>query len=168
MCVGTGGVSACVCARARPRARNVLPQRHRSYPDSISRAVCRDNTPSPALEKNGLEVHQFVAQTHHSRSSTRTTTISGGDVLNVSAKRKAARQALGPTKSIGTISVWLRETFLAFREPRPTKFDGFQPPRAPRIFPPSGLPRPVVGSQPGPALNAPLFPETISWNADGF
>ena len=45
---------------------------------------------------------------------------------------------------------------------------GAYPPRALRIFPPSGLPRPVVGSQPGPALKAPLFPETISWNADGF
>ena len=43
-----------------------------------------------------------------------------------------------------------------------------QPPSAVKIFPPSGLPRPVVGSQPGPALKAPLFPETISWNADGF
>ena len=30
---------------------------------------------------------------------------------------------------------------------------------------PFGLPRPVVGSQPGPALNAPLFPEVISLKA---
>jgi hypothetical protein len=52
------------------------------------------------------------------------------------------------------------------REPRPTK-QGY-PPSAVRIFAPSGLPRPVVGSQPGPALNAPLFPETISRSADGF
>jgi len=42
-------------------------------------------------------------------------------------------------------------------------------PEAPRramILEPMGEPRPVQASQPGPAENAPLFPETMSRNAD--
>jgi len=42
------------------------------------------------------------------------------------------------------------------------------PPSAVRIFVPSGLPKPVVASQPGPALKEPLFPETMSRKAVGF
>jgi hypothetical protein len=42
------------------------------------------------------------------------------------------------------------------------------PPSALKIFVPSGLPKPVVASQPAPALKEPLFPETISRKAVGF
>src|ERR1700691_1445587 len=39
-------------------------------------------------------------------------------------------------------------------------------PRRVMSLEPIGEPRPVQASQPGPAENAPLFPETMSWNAD--
>ena len=39
-------------------------------------------------------------------------------------------------------------------------------PRSAMILEPMGEPRPVQASQPGLAENAPLFPETMSWNAD--
>src|SRR5580700_4347385 len=49
--------------------------------------------------------------------------------------------------------------------PPPFFLVAVETPRRAMILAPMGEPRPVQASQPGPAGNAPLFPETMSWNA---
>ena len=91
------------------------------------------------------------------------------DVLNHKAKRRRLGSVLAQQINRRDERFGSARQFRLFGEPRPTKvFGAAYPPSALRIFPPSGLPRPVAGSQPGPALKAPLSPETISWKADGF